>query len=326
MAVTSGRTTWSGVETVLLHAGEAELEVALLGATALRWSLPLLGEPWDVLDGYRSPAELTSQDGVRNGVMAPFCNRVRDGRYTFDGQEHDLLPGSADRTIYHGLVRTEPFTVVLLDQRADGATVRLRCTALEGGTAVGYPYRVAVEVTYTLRPSGLDLLITGRNLGDRAAPYASGWHPYFRLPGPPTIDRLLLDLPATTAVLTDDALFPLTGDAAYRRHDSGPSRPFGSAVIDAAFADLQSQDGSAVTVLADPRTGVRLALRQERGLVHVFTGDTLRRDRRASVAVEPVEAMTDAFNRPDCRETVLLAPGGRRDFRISADVMQGPHT
>lgn len=310
----------SPADEVVLRAGGARLEVALLGATVLRWLVPHDEVLVDLVDGYRDAEEMRSQDGVRNGVMAPFCNRVSDARYVFDGVQHDLLPGSADRTIYHGLVRTEPFSLVRLDQAEDVAVAVLRCAALERGAAPGYPFEVVVGVEYRLSPTALDVTITGTNVGDRAAPFASGWHPYFRLPGADVIDRLHLDVPSTVAVQTDDHLLPLPAARAFVAQDGARWRPIGGAVVDAAFGGLERSVGRASTTLSDPDTGARLVLRQDEGLVHVFTGDTLARGRRAAVAIEPVEAMTDAFNRPDCAEAIRLEPGEARSFRFSVEV------
>lgn len=326
MTTSSREHPWPDDDVVVLRAGPARLEVALTGATPVRWLIASDDGPVDLLDGYEDPGELVSQDGVRNGIMAPFCNRVADGRYTFDGVEHDLLPGKDDRTIYHGLVRTEPFTVVELEQRTDSAVAVLRCTALEAGTAPGYPFRVVVDVTYRLAPTGLEVDITGVNVGDRTAPFASGWHPYFRLPGAGVVDRLHLDVPSTVTIRTDDALLPLPGDAAFEPHDGVRWHPVGDAAVDAAFTGLRRRSGPgpgsgrARTTLADPVTGVALTLEQDRGLVHVFTGDTLARDRRRSIAVEPAEAMTDAFNRPDQAEEIRLGPGDSRTFSFAVTV------
>jgi aldose 1-epimerase len=48
--------------------------------------------------------------------------------------------------------------------------------------------------------------------------------------------------------------------------------------------------------------------------VHVFTGDTLARDRRRSVAIEPVEVPTNAFNDPSQADAIRLEPGRSRTF------------
>ena len=83
--------------------------------------------------------------------------------------------------------------------------------------------------------------------------------------------------------------------------------PIGDAVIDGAFVGSPDATGEVRSVLRDPGTGLRLAGWQERGLIHVFTGDAVARDRRTSVTIEPVEVMTDAFNRPDCARAIQAA-------------------
>lgn len=83
--------------------------------------------------------------------------------------------------------------------------------------------------------------------------------------------------------------------------------PIGDAVIDGAFVGSPDATGKIRSVLRDPGTGLRLAGWQERGLIHVFTGDAVARDRRTSVTIEPVEVMTDAFNRPDCARAIQAA-------------------
>ena len=72
--------------------------------------------------------------------------------------------------------------------------------------------------------------------------------------------------------------------------------------------------------MRSPSSGVELTLTQDAGLVHVFTGDTIGRDRRRAIAVEPVETLTDAFNRPDCAAAIRLEPGARRTFGATVTV------
>ena len=87
-------------------------------------------------------------------------------------------------------------------------------------------------------------------------------------------------------------------------------------MIDAAYTDLvPDPDGITRTRLRDPRTGLALTIWQRGGrIMHVFTGDTVAREPRSSIALEPVELLTDAFNRPDCLDALVLAPGAHRDF------------
>ena len=269
---------------------------------------------------------MAEQNGVRNGIMAPFANRVADGRYSFGGRELDLMPGvTGERIIYHGMVRTLPWAVVSHEQTDDGERLVLSCS-IRPDLNQGYPFTVDVEVTYQLRAGSLDVDITSFNVGDAAAPFATGWHPYFRLPGAAQVDSLELDVPGKVRVMTDDRLIPLSGEAAYESVPNGRTtwEPLGDTVLDVAYSQLQTDDdGLARTVLRDPASGASLTIWQERGLMHVFTGDTLARDQRVSIALEPVEIMTNAFNRPDCAAALRLEPGTSRTFRFGVVVDPG---
>ena len=79
-------------------------------------------------------------------------------------------------------------------------------------------------------------------------------------------------------------------------------------------------DGRIRTHLRDPSSGLSLAVWQERGVMHAFTADTVSRDARRAIALEPMECMADAFNRPECAEAIRLLPGAERSFRCGVEV------
>ena len=54
--------------------------------------------------------------------------------------------------------------------------------------------------------------------------------------------------------------------------------------------------------------------------MHAFTADTVSRDARRAVALEPMECMADAFNRPECAEAMRLEPGAERRFRCGVEI------
>ncbi len=300
-------------------------ELSLRGATLTTVDYsPKTGLTFRLLDGYADPNEQATQDGVRNGILAPFTNRIADGRYRFNSTEHDLLPGKNDRLIYHGLVREQLFTIDSIDATRDDLTVSLSCHLCD---APGYPFTIDIEVRYVFRTAGIDITITGHNLGTSAAPYASGWHPYFRLPG--LLETWELTIPAQTWIRASSDLIPLAGPDAFASitPDSAMNFdhvPIGDAVLDVCLADLVfSSSGRIETSLHDPESGHLLTIWQSRGYMHVFTGDTLARGRRASIALEPVEALTNAFNRSDMIDAITLQPGTRREFEFGFTLQEG---
>jgi aldose 1-epimerase len=295
----------------------------LRGATLLDWRTPFAGALLSLTDGYRSRAELSRQNGVRNGLMAPFTNRIAAGRYRFAHRDHDLLPGVAEgeRLVYHGFLRELDLELCRVSEGDDAAEVLLRTDAIRPGAFPGYPYALALDVLVRFGLHGLSLRVTATNVGHEPAPFAAGWHPYFRF-GDEAIDHLELQVPATQAIVAGADLLPLPGAAAYAPLEARPGLDFragrvlGGAVIDACLAGLVAdEDGLIRSRLRDPVRGCGLTVWQQGGLVHLFTADTLERGARRSVAIEPVETMTDAFNRADCEAAIGLQPGASRSFR-----------
>lgn len=296
------------------------------GATLLDWCVPHASEMVALTDGYVSAEDLAGQNGVRNGVLAPFPNRIAAGCYAFDKRSYDLLPGApaGERLIYHGVLREMDLAIAEVQESVDDATV-LFTGFLAPQAVPGYPFALELSVRVSFTARSLALNVTATNVGKHAAPYAAGWHPYFRL-GNAAIDSLELTVPATRCVLTDDALIPLPGEAAFAPLADAPlpdfrhPRMLGAAVIDGCYADATPDaDGVIRSRLRDAATGRQLTIWQRGGLTHVFTGDTLARDPRRSIAIEPVEVMTNSFNRPDCEALIRLAPGATRSFACGAE-------
>jgi len=307
-----------------------ELDITPHGAHVLAWRIPLRGRLFDIVDGYRSPEEFTAQRGARSRLMAPFSNRIADGRYSFGGQDYRLdIDNPRENVAIHGLVSKTQWRSLNASCGDDSAVLTLTTDTLRRDHFAGYPFDVDVTTSFRLDPLGLEISITGTNVGTRAAPFGCGWHPYFRTPSA-DLSRLRLTVPARTAIRTDARNIPLTGDDAYEPLNEafGFHPPnggtLGSLRLDRAYSGLhENEQGRIVTLLDDEAAGLRIALTQSRGLLHVFTGDTLSVRPRQALALEPVEFMTNAFNRPECTEAIRLDPGLRREFRFRVQVALG---
>ena len=116
-----------------------------------------------VLDGYEAGAEPLS---ARGQVLIPWPNRITDGRYEWDG-ETQQLPLNKPPYAIHGLVREAEWTP-------------------SGGSAfehllqprAGYPFSLRLRIEYALDGDGLTVRTIAENVGDRAAPFGAGFHPY----------------------------------------------------------------------------------------------------------------------------------------------------
>ncbi len=300
-----------------------EVTIAHRGATVLNIHVTHDGQRRDVADGYRDAAELESHSGSRFAVMAPFANRIADARYTFEGEPRDLQPGVPEgrRGIRHGFVRGVDFDLRDLATSVSGAHAAFGTRAIRPGAFSGYPHAIDLEVRYTLDRDGLTLEATLRNVGGRAAPCFFGWHPYLRVGSTP-LDTWELHVPAATLIRVDEDSIPLPGDSARAPVESEPEKDFhrlrniGSVELDQGYADQQHDAGGQVrSTLRDPASGLGVTMWHATGITQAFTSDTVKRDVRKAVALEPMESWVNAYNRPDCAQAIRLEPGAERHYR-----------
>src|SRR6185503_1632108 len=131
----------------------------------------------DVLDGYAMDEMCASGRGQ---VLLPWPNRIEDGRYTFDGRDHQLpLTEVAAGNAIHGLVRWSSWTVA---ERAEESVVLEHVLRPQPG----YPFALELRIVYSLGAGGLTVRTTATNAGEAPCPFGSGMHPYFTL-GTPTV-------------------------------------------------------------------------------------------------------------------------------------------
>lgn len=244
--------------------------------------------------------------GYRGTTLAPWPNRIVDGRYRFGGVEHRLaLTEPARGQALHGLLAWVEFSDrLILDDRVVLAAV------IEPQT--GYPFRVEVETEYRLDADGLRQTVTAHNLGTDAAPWGTGPHPYL-VAGAGGVDDWALTLPASEVLtVTPDRLSPvaLEGVSEHPEWDFRAARRIGDVFIDHAFTGLAREDGVAeVRVVSDAGTGVTMRFDERCPWVQVHTADNPGIDaiHRVGLAVEPMTCPPDAFN--SGTDVVVLAPG-----------------
>lgn len=306
----------SGIQHAL-RAGDYEAVIASVGATlrSLTYAGRDLVVPFDA-DEVR-PAH-------RGATLAPWPNRVTDGRYTFGGVERQLpLTEPARSHALHGLATWLDFEAI--DKGPDHVTL---AAVIQPQTA--YPWRVVVTTTFSLGPDGLTQSVSARNEAEEAAPWGTGPHPYL-VAGAGRVDDWNLELPAAEVLaVTPDRLVP-TGlepvDAEDpERFDFRTARRIGSAEIDHAYSGLARDDAGIATVRVTGAdgTGVEMSWDAACPWVQVHTADKPdAATSRLGLAVEPMTCAPDAFNASRYAYDaglIVLEPGGSSEasWRISA--------
>jgi aldose 1-epimerase len=231
-------------------------------------------------------------DGGHGSPLIPWPNRLRDGRYRFDGTDHQLpLTEPQLANAIHGLVRWQPWRCVEHDPERVAMGVRIYPQS-------GYPFALDVRIEYSLGSDGLVVRTVGENFGERACPFGSGQHPYLS-PGTGTVDECVLEFAAGTRLVTDERQLPVGREAV----QGGPfdfrgGRRIGDLVIDAAFADVARDGSGRATVRLTGPDGATVELWADSSypVIQLFTGDTLApARRRLGLAAEPMTCPPNAF-------------------------------
>jgi aldose 1-epimerase len=246
-----------------------------------------------------APGSLRTRDplGMSCFPMVPFCNRIRCGRFEFDGRAY-LLPGSGGGGPHalHGAAWRRPWSV----ETHDAASTRL-CLCDNGGD---WPSAYRAVQQFDLSPEGLTVTLSVENRGRKPMPLGMGLHPYLPRPAGTRLKTSLERMLEVDAELlpTGRKLQPPMLDAI------GHGADLDSLVLDNTFtgwsrhAEAIWSDGSRLTIEADPPFEL-LAIFAPLG------GDYF--------CLEPVSNAPDWINAPRDRTFggTVLAPGETRIAR-----------
>lgn len=257
-----------------------------------------------------NPAEVV-RPVYRGAVLAPWPNRIADGRYELDGVTHQVPVNEVDRmNALHGLVAWAPWQLVEHVQHQ--VVLAYRIHPLDG-----YPFMLDLQVAYRLGRHGLEWEIACVNVGDAPAPYGCALHPYL-VAGAGRVDDWTLSLPAEQYLtVSPDRLLPAglepVADTAF---DFRAARPIGTSLLDHAFTRLVRDENGQATVTVTDASGAGVAMRWDEAWpwVQIHTADRPEQElNRCGLAVEPMTCPPDAFN--SGHDLVTLQPGDEHRAR-----------
>ncbi|HEV7742675.1 MAG TPA: aldose 1-epimerase family protein [Pseudolysinimonas sp.] len=275
---------------IVLDNGTARAEIGLVAAVLCGLSV----------DGVRL-TETVPRDALPpmgcGIVLAPWPNRVRDGRWRLDGETQQLdLTEPALGNASHGLLRNTAYHVI--DQAPDAVTL---------GAVIppqhGWPFPLETWVRYTLEPDGLAVTHGARNTGNTPALWAVGAHPYFRI-GETPVEQLTLRVDRPEYLELDDRLIPVsTRPVEGTRFDLRQPRTLAGVDVNVAYGDSEAFIGRSDAAWLESADGSRLALwlDEEFSWIQVYTPRDFPRSAAdggsgIAVAIEPMSAAPDALN------------------------------
>jgi aldose 1-epimerase len=229
-----------------------------------------------------SPLEMSSFP------LVPWCNRIVDGHFEWDGRQLDLggTPLVGEPHALHGHGWLWRWDVV--ESGEDSAVLEYLHPAGR------WPWRYRARHEFTVEEGRLSQTISVENISDTAMPLLLGFHPYFERPG-----RLTANI---DGMWTGEDVVP----ERWEEHE-----PFRSTDIDRTEYDntFTHWDGRALIEIP----GGRVEMWSDLPLMHLFTPPG-----RGFFCVEPVEAVPGALNFGS-RGSRLLEPGhtGSASMRIA---------
>ena len=222
-------------------------------------------------------------------VLVPWPNRIRDGKYSFDGTDYQLpITEPKFGNASHGFGRWARWSVV--EHEADRVTIALDIVA-----QTGWPFEVRCTVAYRLDPArGLVVHAEATNHGAAVAPFGYGSHPFLAVGDTPLAD-VELRVPAQSYLTRDKRNLP-TGVApvAGTSYDLRQLDSLGTLRLDDCYVDLVPTGGVGVAELRAGEHVTTLWWDEAITAVQVFTVDDLAG--AAAVAIEPMSCPPDAFN------------------------------
>lgn len=240
--------------------------------------------------------------------MAPFCGRIRDGRFNFDGRTISLSPNKeGQRHTLHGQAWQRAWK--LDEQRTDEARISM---VHEPGE---WPWRYEVQQHFRLDGAALEMTMVIRNLDSTTMPASFGFHPYFDKTSP-----VLLSTYARDVWMIDDEAMPTELVPAQGDWSLGPDKPLADFVCDQNF-----QHWSREAEIRWPERGIVASVTASPAfpslVIYCPRGEPF-------FCLEPAGNVADAVNFPATGDPAVdmpvLAAGERREGMVRIAVRKTP--
>lgn len=264
------------------------------GFNCYKFLVECAGRKIDVIwseEGFETGAGSPSHDGIP--ILFPFPNRIRDGRFTWEGKDYQLPLTEGHPNTLHGFCLDRAWRIV--DQQADSVLGRFQLSLDAPDRLESWPSDYIIDVRYTVRGASLTMDIEITNPDQAPLPWGFGTHAYFKLPlgEGSRVEDSLIQAPAQQEWVLDESL--PTGER--REVDDLTDLRKGVSIagrkLDHVLTDLRADGGPIETSVRDPQAGLRMVqafARDFRELV-VFTPPWAD-----AVCMEPYTCTTDAVN------------------------------
>ena len=288
--------------------GEYTVIIPGFGATLNELALKKDNALHNLIDGCYSYEDLLTEGKLRfkGPKLFPFPNRIKDGKYSFEGSEYQLKRNFVSQNhAIHGLLIESKFNVIEKNIDDDKASVLLEY--ISEGKDSGYPFKYKLLIDYTLSINGLSCKTIVSNNSATNIPVGDGWHPYIMLEAP--VDNLKLKIPSCSRLESDDRMIP-TGNIFKEERFKEPEQ-IKNTHFDDCFR-IEGKENIGEIHLINEEKKLELILWQENGKDKYKFFQLYTPPHRKSIAIESMTCAPDAFNNK--LGLITLQPGNLMEF------------
>ena len=288
--------------TPLLKLSNPETKESLIFAPTLGGTITSLslGPDLHQIMGNDTEDELQENPLFRGRFLFPFNDRIPEGKYLFKGKEYQLAINCIeDGSAIHGFMYNKKVSIL---KHTETEAVFYWRTGKD--KIQGYPFDISLKTEIKLHNGGVKISFTVINEGEIPAPYALGWHSYFKTDQSSTLQAVYpyyFDIDENFLAIGDGV--PSSGS----KFDFSKESTFSDLFLDHSF-----------TVPSDGKTILRnrdysIKIEQEN---FAYTQLFIPPD-KTSIAIEPISSKSNSFN---SEEILVLEEGEEYCASIRIDL------
>jgi len=275
------------------------------------------------LPAFVEHGEKPSRSGIP--ILFPFPNRIKNGRFIYDGCEYHLPKekvGYAGDHAIHGFCYDRSWRIT--QQSASRVTGEFHFSVDDPERCEFWPADFRIEATYEVLGPALRCDIRITNPDRVPLPFGLGTHPYFKLPlaGGSRFEDCLVQVPAASRYELVESLptgrkLPVEGN-----DDLREGAELGSLKLDDVYTDVTCDPHALVSRVVDPAAGLEVVQSCDRTFRELVV---LTPHWSQSVCIEPYTCVSDAMNLAEegfDSGLRVLAPG--EEFKTWFEIRASP--